>query len=184
MRSGAARAGPPARATMHAGARAWYHRGMPKKKPLRTTRATREAKQAPAAQRSRSAREFERVAFTMFPVQDARRARDFYERVLGFERGLASPDGVWTEYDLPGGGCLALFRHPDPAQASPPGGASIAFEVADLDALNERLSAAGVEYQGGVVHGPTCRMSHIQDSEGNSIILHECAPERSARRAR
>jgi predicted enzyme related to lactoylglutathione lyase len=119
---------------------------------------------------------FKKVAFTMFPVTDSTRARVFYEEVLGFRRGLGSPDGVWTEYDLPGGGCLALFKHPMPQMAMKPGGASIAFEVADLDALNKRLEAAGVAYQGDVVHGPHCRMSNILDSEGNHIILHQLNP--------
>lgn len=116
---------------------------------------------------------FQKVAFTMLPVTDATRARAFYEHVLGLDRGLASADGVWTEYDLPGGGCLALFRHPDPRAAPPPGGASVALEVADLDALNERLKAAGVTYKGDVVDGPRCRMSNILDSEGNALILHQ-----------
>lgn len=112
----------------------------------------------------------------MFSVQDAARARAFYEDILGLKRGLASPEGTWTEYDLPGGGCLALFRHPDPAAMTRgSGGASVALEVADLDALNERLTAAGVAYQGGMIHGPNCRMSNILDSEGNAIILHEIA---------
>jgi predicted enzyme related to lactoylglutathione lyase len=124
---------------------------------------------------------FEKVAFTMFPVVDAKRARAFYEDVLGLERGLASPDGVWTEYDLPGGGCLALFCAPSPEMATKPGGASIALEVADLDALNQRLTTAGVQYRGGVVHGPNCRMSNIVDSEGNAIILHELANKRKPR---
>jgi predicted enzyme related to lactoylglutathione lyase len=102
------------------------------------------------------------------------RAREFYEGVLGLRRGLSSPDGVWTEYDLPGGGCIALFRHPNASQArAPGGGASIALEVADLDSLNERLKQAGVTYEGDVVHGPHCRMSNIRDSEGNSLILHQ-----------
>jgi predicted enzyme related to lactoylglutathione lyase len=117
---------------------------------------------------------FQKIAFTMFNVVDAQRARAFYEDVLGLERGLAAPNGMWTEYDLPGGGCLALFCHPMPS-ARTPGGASVAFEVADLDALNRRLSAAGVVYQGDMVHGPRCRMSNILDSEGNAIILHELA---------
>jgi predicted enzyme related to lactoylglutathione lyase len=118
---------------------------------------------------------FKKVAFTLFPVEDSTRARAFYEDVLGLTRGLAASNGMWTEYDLPGGGCLALFRHPDPKQAAAPGGASVAFEVADLDALNERLRAAGVRYQGELVHGPHCRMSNILDSEGNAIILHQLA---------
>ena len=117
--------------------------------------------------------DIDRVAFTLLQVEDATRARAFYEDVLGLKRGLASPEGTWTEYDLPGGGCLALFKHPDPAQARPAGGASIALEVSDLDALDERLRAAGVEYRGPRINGPNCRMSNIVDSEGNAIILHQ-----------
>jgi predicted enzyme related to lactoylglutathione lyase len=120
-----------------------------------------------------AASELKKVAFTLFPVEDAARARRFYERVLGLKRGLASPDGVWTEYDLPGGGCLALFLHPDPSQRKPGGGGGIAFEVSDLDALNRRLKKASVTYHGDVVRGPHCRMSNISDSEGNPIILHQ-----------
>jgi catechol 2,3-dioxygenase-like lactoylglutathione lyase family enzyme len=122
---------------------------------------------------------FKKVAFTMFPVKDAQRARAFYQDTLGFKLGSHSKDGVWTEYDMPGGGCLALFcdprRKPD-AQApapSPDGGASIAFEVEDLDALNARLKQQGVPYVADMIPSPVCRMSVIRDTEGNSIILHE-----------
>jgi catechol 2,3-dioxygenase-like lactoylglutathione lyase family enzyme len=142
-----------------------------------TSRRPATPKRAKTVDRA-SAAMFEKVAFTMFGVKDAMRARAFYEDVLGLTRGLASPDGMWTEYDLPGGGCLALFFHPNPAFARPPGGASVALEVADLDALNTRLAAAGVVYQGEVIHGPHCRMSNILDSEGNAIILHELAGKR------
>jgi predicted enzyme related to lactoylglutathione lyase len=114
-----------------------------------------------------------KIAFTMFQVEDAVRARGFYEDVLGFKRGLASPEGTWTEYDLPGGGCLALFRHPDPKAVRSIGGACVALEVTDLDALNERLQQLGVVYKGEMVHGPHCRMSNILDSEGNTLILHQ-----------
>lgn len=123
---------------------------------------------------------FEKVAFTMFQVVDAARARAFYEDVLGFERGLASPDGAWTEYDLPGGGCLALFMHPAPGAARSGGSASVAFEVADLDALDERLKAAGVHYTSDRIHGPNCRMSNIVDTEGNGIILHQLTKKKTA----
>jgi catechol 2,3-dioxygenase-like lactoylglutathione lyase family enzyme len=118
---------------------------------------------------------FQKVAFTMLPVEDPTRARAFYEDVLGLKRGLGSANGTWTEYDLAGGGCVALFRHPDPAQALKPGGGSVALEVANLDELNRRLRQAGVVYLGDVVHGPRCRMSNIRDSEGNGLILHELA---------
>jgi len=146
-------------------------------------KAAKPAKATATAKRPGGAM-FQKIAFTMFSVTDATRARAFYEGVLGFTRGLASPDGTWTEYDLPGGGCLALFRHPDPKARRQAGGASVAFEVADLDALNVRLAAAGVKYQGGVIHGPHCRMSNVLDSEGNGIILHERARDENAKAAK
>lgn len=114
---------------------------------------------------------YKKVAFTMYPVKDAVRARAFYGETLGLKMGSHSKDGVWTEYDLPGGGCLALFM----GGGLEPGasGASVALEVADLDALNVRLEAAGVAYKAKMVHSPVCRMSIILDSEGNSIVLHQ-----------
>lgn len=113
-----------------------------------------------------------KVAFTMFPVADPARARAFYEQTLGLTRGSHSENGTWTEYDLPGGGCLALFGGPG-ATTGAQGGASIAFEVEDLDALNRRLKEAGVHYDSDMVHSPVCRMSIIRDTEGNAIILHQ-----------
>ena len=154
-------------------------RGKKRTPPSKRPRPSPPRRRAKAAAAPGGARPmFEKVAFTMFSVADPARARAFYEDVLGLTRGLASPDGTWTEYDLPGGGCLALFRHPDPTFARPAGGASLALEVADLDALNQRLAAARVVYQGPMVHGPRCRMSNIVDSEGNSLILHELAGKR------
>jgi predicted enzyme related to lactoylglutathione lyase len=113
-----------------------------------------------------------KVAFSMFPVVDATRARSFYENTLGLTRGSASPEGTWTEYDLPGGGCLALFRTNDIKPSTDAGG-SVAFEVEDLDKLTEELQAKGVEFKAKLIHSPVCRMSIIRDSEGNAIILHQ-----------
>jgi predicted enzyme related to lactoylglutathione lyase len=113
-----------------------------------------------------------KVAFTMYPVQDATRARAFYENKLGLTRGSASSNGVWTEYDLPGGGCLALFMNEDIKPSAAAGG-SVAFEVDDLDAEIKRLKGEGVEFKAELIPSPVCRMSIILDSEGNSIILHE-----------
>jgi predicted enzyme related to lactoylglutathione lyase len=112
-----------------------------------------------------------KVAFTMYPVKDAKRARAFYEETLGLTPGSNSSNGIWTEYDLPGGGCFALFKTDDLEPTA--GSGSVAFEVEDLDALVARLEAAGVTFKSGMIPTPVCRMSIILDSEGNSIILHE-----------
>ena len=113
-----------------------------------------------------------KVAFTMYPVKDATRARAFYENTLGLARGSHSANGHWTEYDLPGGGCLALFGAGD-GEPSAVAGGTIAFEVDDLDALIARLKAQGVGFRSEMIHSPVCRMSVIVDSEGNAILLHE-----------
>ena len=115
---------------------------------------------------------FKKVAFTMYPVQDWKRARTFYGETLGLKMGRSSLDGAWTEYDLPGGGCLALFGTMD-MKAYADAGACAALEVEDLDKLNADLKAKGVKYKADMIHSPVCRMSVILDSEGNSLILHE-----------
>jgi predicted enzyme related to lactoylglutathione lyase len=115
---------------------------------------------------------FKKVAFTMYPVKDTKRARSFYERTLGLTVDKSSANGVWTEYDLPGGGCLALFATRDIQPAADAGG-SVALEVDDLDAQIARLKAAAVRFKADMIHSPVCRMAVILDSEGNSIILHE-----------
>lgn len=115
---------------------------------------------------------FKKVAFTMYPVKDAARARQFYETTLGLTRGSGAPSGTWTEYDLPGGGCLALFATDD-LQPSASAGGSVALEVEDLDALVARLKAEGVQFKAEGIASPVCRMAVALDSEGNAIILHQ-----------
>ncbi|NOT71864.1 MAG: VOC family protein [Hyphomicrobium sp.] len=119
-----------------------------------------------------------KVAFTMYPVRDVARARQFYEEALGLTPGLNGHQGDqwWIEYDLPGGGCIALtnFIPDEPSSAA---GGTIAFEVEDLDALMTGLKSKGVTFRGDVVHGPKCRMATCLDSEGNSILLHQLNSE-------
>jgi predicted enzyme related to lactoylglutathione lyase len=113
-----------------------------------------------------------KVAFTMYPVKDAARARAFYEGTLGLVRGSHDAKGHWTEYDLPGGGCLALFGAGD-GEPSATAGGTIAFEVEDLDGAIARLKGKGVMFRSELIHSPVCRMAVIVDSEGNGILLHE-----------
>lgn len=113
----------------------------------------------------------QKVAFTMYPIKDTARARAFYERTLGLTVGAHSSD-VWTEYDLPGGGCLALFKTDDITPSAGSGG-SVAFEVDDLDATTARLKDQNVQFKVPMIHSPVCRMAVILDSEGNAVILHE-----------
>ena len=117
---------------------------------------------------------FKKVAFTMYPVRDAARARAFYEGTLGLKLGShGEHEGKhWIEYDLPQGGCLALtdFVPDEPSNSA---GGTIAFEVEDLDKLIAELKTKGVTFKSDIIHSPVCRMTVILDSEGNGILLHQ-----------
>lgn len=121
-----------------------------------------------------------KVAFTMYPVKDVARARKFYEEMLGLTVGMNGGQGdmYWVEYDLPGGGCLALTNATD-EQPSAAAGGTIALEVEDLTHLVQHLKDNGVVFKGDVIAGPRCRMAVCLDTEGNSLLLHQLnrAPE-------
>lgn len=121
---------------------------------------------------------FKKVAFTMYPITDVGRARKFYEETFGLKRGLTGNQGNqhWIEYDLPGGGCLALTNF-IPDKPSDAAGGTIALEVEDLDKLIADLKLKGVTFKSDVIHGPACRMAVCLDSEGNSILLHQLKPK-------
>lgn len=112
-----------------------------------------------------------RVAFTWLPITDVARARHFYEEVLGLKPGSHGGAGgmVWLEYDLPGGGCVALFSG---APGTAPGG-TIAFDVADLDADIARLRGLRVAFDADVIASPVCRMIPLRDPDGNRLMLHQ-----------
>jgi len=120
---------------------------------------------------------FSKVAFTMYPIVDIDRARRFYEKTLGLEVSVVGGQGDmhWVEYDLPGGGCLALTNTSgeDPSAAA---GGTIALEVDDLSSLMERLKANEVQFTSEVIRGPNCQMAVCLDSEGNSLLLHQLDP--------
>src|SRR6516225_1192007 len=100
------------------------------------------------------------------------------KRRSGLKSGSVGNQGDkwWVEYDLPGGGCLALtnFTKEKPSDTA---GGTIAFEVEDLDRLMTDLKGKGVTFKSDVIHSPVCSMAVCLDSEGNSILLHQLKPK-------
>ena len=123
----------------------------------------------------------QKVAFTMYPVTDMLRARAFYEETLGLGPSNSGASSPWVEFDLPGGGCLAITTV-TPNQPSASAGGTIAFEVDDLRATIADLRAKGVELVMDDIESPVCRMAIAKDPDGNAIILHKLktAEERAA----
>ena len=121
---------------------------------------------------------FKKVAFTYYPVTDVARARKFHEETLDLKTGSAGNQGDnWrVEYDLPGGGCLALtnFTKEKPSDSA---SGTIAFESRGPRSPHDRPQRQGRHLQSDVIHSPVCRMAVCLDSEGNSILLHQLKPK-------
>ncbi|MBX3710251.1 MAG: VOC family protein [Gammaproteobacteria bacterium] len=121
----------------------------------------------------------QKVAFTMYPVLDINRAKNFYEKNFGLIPTKVSDNGSWIEYDLPGGGCFAITTLAEGVQPSANSGGSIAFEVEDLDTLTKQLKENDVKFKLDIFASPVCRMAVIVDSEGNAITLHQLKHNKS-----
>ena len=115
----------------------------------------------------------EKVAFTMYPVENMERARSFYEKILNLKPGHISGGGKWVEYDLPGGGCFCISDIPVGLKPSADSGGSVAFEVKDIQAFVKELKSKNVKVKVDIFQTPVCQIAVILDSEGNAVSLHQ-----------
>jgi predicted enzyme related to lactoylglutathione lyase len=110
-------------------------------------------------------------AFTGTPVTDIKKAREFYEGVLGLKPTLETAGGMWVEYDIKGStfaiGCFGDVWKPSADGTCP------AFEVDDLDAEISRLKSKGVKFAMETENTPVCRFTLICDPDGNHVMLHK-----------
>jgi predicted enzyme related to lactoylglutathione lyase len=111
-----------------------------------------------------------RIAFTVYPVRDMARARQFYENDLGLAVSMNFLDR-WVEYEL-AGGVFAITTMAEGIRPAADAGGSIAFEVDDVDALTEQLRGKGVKVLVEPFSTPVCRMGVVADPEGNALTLH------------
>jgi predicted enzyme related to lactoylglutathione lyase len=113
------------------------------------------------------------IAFTMYPVTDMARARQFYEETLGLLlTRREAHEFEWIEYDLDGG-TFALTNVKQGGAPSADTGGSIAFEVQNVDQMVEQLRAKGVRIKLEPFSTPVCRLAVILDTEGNAVTLHQ-----------
>jgi predicted enzyme related to lactoylglutathione lyase len=109
------------------------------------------------------------IAFVGIPVTDMKRAREFYEGVLGLMPDPEMTGEVWTEYSI-GPGTLAIASVGEQWKPSEDG-TSAALEVENLEDAIAHLKERNVAFE--KVDSPVCRMAVIQDPDGNKIIIHK-----------
>jgi predicted enzyme related to lactoylglutathione lyase len=116
-----------------------------------------------------------KIAFTGIPVTDIKRARAFYEGVLGLKPSAEFAEGVWIEYEL-GPDTLAIGSVGDQWKPSEDG-TSVAIEVEDFEAAIKSLKAGKAHFAAEGIESPCCRMAVVQDPDGNKLIIHNLKPE-------
>lgn len=106
-----------------------------------------------------------------FMIKDARRAIAFYRDALGLEPSRLYPEDRGAEYDLPDGSTFGLWGAGNPVFPFQPSN-GLLFAVDDFDAAVADLKARHIPIV-AERDLPTCRMAVINDTEGNSIFLHQ-----------
>ena len=112
------------------------------------------------------------IAFCCYAVTDMKRARAFYEGVLGLKPTTVTdtPDGQWVEYEF---GPHALAIGSAPGWKPSPDGCTAALEVENFDDAIAHLRAHQVKFRMEPVPTPVCRMAFISDPDGNTLCIHK-----------
>lgn len=110
------------------------------------------------------------IAFTLYPVADMVRSKEFYENVLGLEVSSTFGD-QWVEYDL-GGNTFAITSM-NIGRTPGAKGAAVGFEVSDFEAFTKKLKEKSVKFILDNYETPVCRMSVIEDPDQNHITIHK-----------
>ena len=116
------------------------------------------------------------IGFVAIPVTDIKRARSFYEEVLGLKASDEMMQGRWIEYDV-GDDTLAITNVSDTWTPSDQG-TGAALEVEDFDDAIKRLNDGHVRFAAEPFETPCCHMAVIQDPDGNKLMIHKLKPEK------
>lgn len=118
------------------------------------------------------------IAFTGYVVTDTKRARAFYEGVLGLKESRVFGDGVrfeWIEYDI-GPHTLAVIKSDGKDWLPAPNGTAAALEVDDIDGFEAKLRKSGATIVFEKSESPMCFSLIAADPDGNRIGIHQRKP--------
>ncbi len=104
----------------------------------------------------------------IYNAQDFERALAFYRGLIGTEPATLRP-GMWAEFELSDGTAFAIGKHEDyPWQP----GYAVALAVPDITEAVALARSLGAKLA-DASESPVCHMAMGQDSEGNTIVLHQ-----------
>lgn len=114
------------------------------------------------------------IGFVAVPVTDIKRAREFYEGVLGLKESGRFLDGKWIEYGV-GKDTLCIANVSDSWTPSDQG-TGAALEMEDFDTAIAELKKANVRFAAEAFETPVCHMAVVQDPDGNKLMIHKLKP--------
>ena len=123
--------------------------------------------------------EIREIAFVGYSVSDMKRAKGFYEGILGLKKSRAfgqhNGEDQWVEYDI-GSGCLAVIAGGE--KEWPPGstGVAAALEVDDFEGFLAKLRSSGVKFAFEPVETPMCWIAVVNDPDNNRLAIHKRKP--------
>ena len=115
------------------------------------------------------------IGFVAIPVTDMKRARSFYEEVIGLKVSDEMMSGKWIEYAV-GDDTLAIANVSDTWTPSDQG-TGAALEVEDFDEAIKRLKDRQVRFAVEPFETPCCHMAVVQDPDGNKLMIHKLKPD-------
>jgi catechol 2,3-dioxygenase-like lactoylglutathione lyase family enzyme len=117
---------------------------------------------------------FKKVDDVFFNVDDMEKSLAFYRDTLGLPVKYQATD--WVEFDA-GNVTIALRRYGSGPEGRPElgvgEGATIVFEVADIEAVKSELEAKGIKFIGGVFEYDSVRLAAFEDLHGNVLQIFE-----------
>ncbi len=113
------------------------------------------------------------IAFSAYTVTDVKRARAFYEGVLGLKpTSIFEKDAMaFVEYAI--GASTLVIGAGAPNLNSGPNGAVVTLEVADFDAAIADLRKAETKFIMEPQDTGACHMALITDPDGNYLMIHK-----------
>lgn len=114
-----------------------------------------------------------RVDNAHYWTKDMDAAVSFYRDVLGLGVRVRSGED-WTEFDV--GGTTVALHGTREGHPPPQAGATVVFEVDDLDATMRALRGRGISFEGDVREIPgSGRFASFRDPDGNLLQIFQRA---------
>jgi catechol 2,3-dioxygenase-like lactoylglutathione lyase family enzyme len=117
---------------------------------------------------------FKKVDDVFFNVDDMEKAKAFYRDKLGLAVRYEAAD--WVELDA-GNVTIALRRYGSGPEGRPElgvgEGATLVFEVDDIEATKAELEGNGVKFIGGVFDYGSVKLAAFEDLNGNVLQIYQ-----------